>query len=1333
LDLGIGTLKIRTQDAAIATELLGYLNLSGGRPDPRFEQNVNEILRGVPWRQLPEALREFLAELKGTSPVFGDCSQAEHVINLTFEHVLPAYREHHRDLLFHLSDEDFQQPFFLAKVFEAVLEQGTPWDDVDRIVKGALRRLNDFIGYRPIAVLENGQRMEPYPHERFRPFPLFIRGAGVADGPYRAVVERALELLREMPPEVLADAYFNIDMMDELAVDLRAHDHIHPANKRTNYLFGEWDPHQIDIKGRYRRFVVRKVILDALLDWAAKQKRVDPEEILFDIAAVLCGTILMASSISGDGPECHDSNVTLSSLLPRVARQRDEFYSRLAKTASGPRAKRLARQAKLTRQPFGHVRQALNMYLAQYGAQQVQRRQLAYLFARMGYAEASLRQAAIIPCASARFECEVLCRAHTARRIVEQGKLAETAQLLQEAEEYLHRGIECGALVDPWNVLGFQGLFPLFSSREDSVPDQRVEMLYHIMESLLDAYSRALEEAAARGEKQIAANISGRYERLAQFWDRFGTVTVEDLPRVAAHEQLDSASHVARALAEWREAGESAGDISFWRRHVEQFESSKAYAQVVSALLERRDRVAALGLLMQWLSQHETVGLEAGHLSFEDLMLWWMGLVAEEGTSSREDPWPLVRRMFDYLEANAGQLWHAPVFRKGEIVDAPSTPDVWIEDAASDQDAAQDSNADADDEDELYSAAYDEVVYRDSTDDGQEGPIMDERTRLEGDTEFERLEKRLDPRLKFLRMMAQLWQLAANLAVERELVLDADASKEARTTRAAQAESLRHWLEHSMRLQNDLARLIDELWKGDIGESTGEHDSNVEFDSQLQAKLYLVQSGLTTWLSCRSAQWCLACALAPEDQTVRSSAEDVRVIDIYRGIMQRKEAEVRRVLPGLLKSLGRKPLLYVPLEHGGDPRQILAARSQQMVVRFLLAHLPQLGLLRETWHLLRTARNMERVSRPRGMAVTEFDRLFRIALRNTLECVVRASRDWKGGRFTNEELIEIIGEIVELYLDQWLEHSSTMRLSSVEALKVESVWADTAKFVKTYGSDILNARVLTLGNVRAILHSGVSKFLEYLEQHEDPLRPVRLLEDLRNGKVDRDEAAEHLHLIYQVVVEKFDRFLEYNTTTTQSDYGEQFYSLLDFLRLETAYDRDAWNLLPVAVAHEVLARQGKPEAAVIWEDVFTVRTEEMAETHLEELESLQKKYGMRLPSVTNHLQERFVKPLAVNHMLAQIRPACEDADAGRKDSPSFQAMQVAVEDYLKTTSGSGLDVPAWLKTLEEELQHVHESGEAPVPDVEPQLRLPAPTLSLKDLRQQLKGWKQPPSDRKGKA
>jgi len=67
------------------------------------------------------------------------------------------------------------------------------------------------------------------------------------------------------------------------------------------------------------------------------------------------------------------------------------------------------------------------------------------------------------------------------------------------------------------------------------------------------------------------------------------------------------------------------------------------------------------------------------------------------------------------------------------------------------------------------------------------------------------------------------------------------------------------------------------------------------------------------------------------------------------------------------------------------------------------------------------------------------------------------------------------------------------------------------------------------------------------------------------------------------------------------------------------------------------------------------------------------------------------------------------------------------------SSGSGLDIPLWLKTLEDELNRVHESGDQPAPDAEPQLRLPAPAITLKDIRQQLKQWKEPPSQRKGKA
>ena len=56
----------------------------------------------------------------------------------------------------------------------------------------------------------------------------------------------------------------------------------------------------------------------------------------------------------------------------------------------------------------------------------------------------------------------------------EAGGFGEAAEQLAVAEDVLHRAIACGAMVDPWNVLGFQGLYPLFVATEDSVPDHRI-------------------------------------------------------------------------------------------------------------------------------------------------------------------------------------------------------------------------------------------------------------------------------------------------------------------------------------------------------------------------------------------------------------------------------------------------------------------------------------------------------------------------------------------------------------------------------------------------------------------------------------------------------------------------------------------------------------------------------------------------------------------------------------------------------------------------------------------------------------------------------------------
>jgi len=373
---------------------------------------------------------------------------------------------------------------------------------------------------------------EPYDHERVGPIPLYFRGVGVACGRYENLIVRALEILQGSDPALLRDACFDPALLEELALDPRAYDHSHPANKRPNYVFGEWDPHFIDQRGFYRRYVARRLVLEAILDRVEHRGELSEEEALLEGSAVLAGTILMAAGVSGAGPETHDSSVTLAKLIPHIARYRDAFYTALLEKAQGPHGERLRAEAAALRQPFAGARQHLNQYLAQHRARQLQQRHLAMVLAEMGYPEASRAEAQKIPAASARLLSEISIRLTVGWHRVEQGDLAGAAGQLPEVEELLKRGISCGALVDPWNVLGFQGLYPLFHSVEDSVRDNRIDELVQAVEQTFGLYARVISEAAAAGDGFQSATWTGEMRRLAVWWDRYATVNVAEVERV---------------------------------------------------------------------------------------------------------------------------------------------------------------------------------------------------------------------------------------------------------------------------------------------------------------------------------------------------------------------------------------------------------------------------------------------------------------------------------------------------------------------------------------------------------------------------------------------------------------------------------------------------------------------------------------------------------------------------------------------------------------------------------------------------------------------------------
>jgi hypothetical protein len=854
-----------------AREALGYLNFSSGNSEPQFLRNLNSIWGILPATEdrrelLKQTLQQALTQLAATQPAFADSSQAKAVIEIGLETLYHAYREFHADLLFHLQDPDFDHPYFYAVLLESVLGQGAPWDEPQRIFGGALQQLNDYVGYRPVAVLENGRRMEVYSHERFRPVPIYMAGAGIASGRYHDLIEHTLAFLREAPQDILHDAYFDLDRMEELAIDLRAYDHLHPVNKRTNYLFGEWDPYRIDNKGYYRRFIVRHIILESLQDWIDDKKNRTPrEERLFDAAAALCGTMMMASSVSGAGPSTHDSTTSLTSLLPVVARRRDEFYARVMQTASGERLERLKREEKKTQQPFGHVRQYLNMRLAGHGARQVQHRELAHLYAVMGYPEASREQALAIPAASIRLETETECRVCAAHQALDQGQVAEAFSALREIPDLLKRGVQCGAFVDPWNILGFHGQFPLFSSREDAIPDNRIETLLALMEQVFNAYSRCLGEAAARGMGGLREEISLLHQSLAEWWDRFGSDVIEDLPDVSGQESWEAATHVSSALADWRRAGEAAGDISFWRSRIEKFQSAQSYALVVDALLRKGDHIAAMGLLMQWLSQLDEVGFECPQHSIFSLLIRWMKL-ATTAEDVPESPETLqsIRRLFDFLEANAEDWWTVP--RLGGVVESAQSMTADGLEFGSSNEEGPDA---AEEEEDVFGAAYDGVVFRDSAADGNWGDTADGESDFR-DTEFESINRELEPRLKFLNAVGQMWQMAA-ARFAAQLQRDPEFWKsDARTM-----ESAVNWHRQAQRWQIDLAELMEAVWDHEISESSGDHDANVEYDIQLQVKFFLLHQIISTLICLRNAERLLN-GIIPEGVDIPRGTEQDR-------------------------------------------------------------------------------------------------------------------------------------------------------------------------------------------------------------------------------------------------------------------------------------------------------------------------------------------------------------------------------------------------------------------------------------------------------------------------
>ena len=1507
-------IELNDSERSSIRNILGYLNYSSGDFDPQFAREWDKLFSSFAkknleediWSSLISFIKRELTLLANENRSFSNPIQAQRTLEI-MEKLLVAYREFHKDVLFSQKNSRLFNSFFMARVSRIIVENN-PVEFRDSEIPKLVRQLNDFIGYRPIPVLEGDEKHEPNEHEWIAPIPLYYEGVGVAFGEYYNVVKIAIDILRDVDPAVLRAASFNPDKLRELAFDPRPYDFDHPVHNRLNYSFGTWDERCIDEEGFFRRFVVPRMMLDSLMSRPLQEQ--DPQrraEYEYESGAVLAGTILMASGVCGGYVQAHDSNVTFSNLAEIIADYRDRFYEQLIVKTPEPLQRRLHEEEQRLFQPFAGVRQYLNQYLAQKRAEQFQRVMLARTYAKMGYFEASKRQAQIIEITASRLLSQIDCYITKAQFILlDSGNAREAASMLPLIEDILFRGIACGAFPDPWFILGFDSQYNLFPSIENGIHDHRLDGLIDLLNEIFDLYSCLMKEAAALGDVELRVELSEKMSNLATWWDQFGSVEVSSVEGFSGFAAWESAQTVSGALAVWNKEGKANGDIAFWKRRIDYFTNPKAFVLLCDTLLEKRDLLSSSALLIYWLSESEKIPLVEGDYSFHTIVFDWFHRVWEtpqndetdayekEDSTTSEYSWTLedykkrwdaTTKFLDSLEANVNSYWEVPTldlpaehfarkleFRtdnpiladlarqlvlsikylgksgqgvpqlslKGSFRDAARSVDIQnlptpeglkqfyydnrktfprfltfdifvqillrelrlppktrayyrtyllgsssetftvttpglfsqveefanfspseendarlkflfeamlaelnvdgvasaqelvdrileerdqitssnseehkfseIRDANNDEfdelepnEYNDESEGQEDDEfprtitgsDPIFSAAYENMTYRDSADDGNLDDTSDGKSKYQefGDFEiFARETDRILDRLSFIITTVKLWKSAAVRSplfirpVDNELDVETFENEKLR---------LDNWLKQALMFENGLYQLLDQTSRYRIPQPSGTNDSLMEYDQLRGSKELLLDRVVSAIVDVEDAVLFLKAAL--RDETTEKYAKPWKrlTLQVFKAIFRKDVKRVKTLWKELIAHLETETLLYIPTSHGGDAKTIVDCKRLQLAVLNLVSYLPRLGLLAETFELIACVQKMEQIRLSSPGSITEYDKLVETGTRSIVGSLTASARSWKSSDQVDDAdaqnalLVNFLRESTDVVLKFWLSHSQQIRISTLEAISSEYSWKMVKDFIQNYGSDLFTQNFLAFRNIRAILQQGTSVYLNSLltmkRDNQELENGEKLVSAILAGTEELERAASFLELILECVGENYNVYVDYNSTTTQSDRGENLYILLDFLRSLATYERINWNLKPLYWTHDSLIRSKNPQAAKLWKTNFKQNSSGLAEKSLQRYNALTRRYGVQLPSVSERIKERFIRPLDVAQMCGLVPDAMTQVHKTGENNSVFAELEKEVDAFLKTPSGNGFEAPEWLNELQDEV------------------------------------------------
>src|SRR5262249_37549326 len=156
------------------------------------------------------------------------------------------------------------------------------------------------------------------------------------------------------------------------------------------------------------------------------------------------------------------------------------------------------------------------------------------------------------------------------------------------------------------------------------------------------------------------------------------------------------------------------------------------------------------------------------------------------------------------------------------------------------------------------------------------------------------------------------------------------------------------WLQTARANQQRLLALLDAIHAQQVPEPDGDYDSLVEFDRRRVLKEQLLYAAIGASLDTSLA---LNALRGVTEGGVEGAGWGPQAGGVEQALCGGGAQMTRARLGPFLQRFQAEPLLFTPLTEGGSPRPILRVRVAQSVLGELLANLPRLGLLRDTFEV----------------------------------------------------------------------------------------------------------------------------------------------------------------------------------------------------------------------------------------------------------------------------------------------------------------------------------------------------------------------------------------------